>query len=530
MSTCHWSVRGTRARAPRAATPIVSSPVRNPMTSPPEPVRHGRRRQPLSVALLLALLAGCSLMPDYQRPAAPIAEQWPTLPASASDSRAAVDLPWQTLFSAPKLRQLVQLALDNNRDLRIAALNIEKARAQYRIQRAELIPQVGLTANDTAQRTPASLSTSGSAYVSRSYSLGVGISAYELDLFGRLRSLKEEALQSYLATAATQRATHISLIAEVAGSYLTLAADQDLQRLTHDTLRSRQKSYALQLTRAQVGNASQLDLRQAEGELESARADVLSADKQVALDRNALELLVGAPVPAELLPGSGALGKLLGVHEIPPGLPSDLLRNRPDILAAEHTLIGANADIGAARAAFFPSISLTTSAGRASGELSALFDHGGSSWSFVPQITLPIFSAGRLSAQLAVSEANRDIAVAQYEQAIQSAFREVADALAQRSVIDAQLSAQRRRTQAAQAAFDLVQLRYANGVASYLEVLDAQRTLYAAQQTLIQTELAQQSSLVTLYKALGGGWSEATDGQLAHAATGTGGPRTTPGA
>ncbi|CAM5202050.1 Multidrug efflux system outer membrane protein OS=Castellaniella defragrans OX=75697 GN=HNR28_001628 PE=3 SV=1 [Castellaniella denitrificans] len=404
----------------------------------------------------------------------------------------------------------MQLALDNNRDLRVAALNVEKARAQYSIQRAELIPQVGVNADGSAGRTPASVSSTGVGGVGHAYYLDVGISAYELDLFGRLRSLKAEALQSYLATEETRRAAHISLISQVASNYLSLAADLDLQKLAHETLRSRQEAYDLQTDLADAGNASQLELRQAESELENARAEALTTDNQVAANRNALELLVGVPLAADLLPGSGALVGMLGVREIPAGLPSDLLHNRPDILAAEHTLVGANADIGAARAAFFPSISLTGGLGRASDQLSSLFDHGGRYWTFAPQISLPIFSGGRLKAQLEVSKVERDIAVAQYEQAIQTAFREVADALAQRGVVDKQLAAQRKRAEAAQAAYDLVQARYDEGVASYLEVLDAQRTLYTAQQAHIQAELSQQTSLVTLYKTLGGGWNGRT--------------------
>lgn len=478
-------------------------------------------RRFLILGLLVSSLAGCAtLAPDYQRPLAPVAAQWPAAPGTAipapvstpsGDARAAVDLRWQELFADPGLRQVVRLALGNNRDLRVAALNIEKARAQYRIQRAELIPQVNALAAESAQRTPASVSATGVGGVSHAYSVDVGISAYELDLFGRLRSLKEEALQAYLATEEARRATHIGLVAEVAGRYLALAADLELQRLAHETLRLREESYGLQAERVATGNSSQLELRQAEGELESIRADALSSDQRVATDRNALELLVGTPLPVELLPNGGNLATMLGVHEIPPGLPSDLLRHRPDILAAEHTLIGANANIGAARAAFFPSIRLTATTGRASDDLSNLFDHGGRSWSFLPQINLPIFTGGRLLAQLSVSKAERDIAVARYEQTIQTAFREVADALAQRRVVDGQVSALRKRAEAARVAYDLVSLRNSHGVASHLEVLDAQRTLYAAQQLQIQSELSQQTSLVTLYKALGGGF-EAWDG------------------
>ncbi|MFO1217870.1 MAG: efflux transporter outer membrane subunit [Burkholderiaceae bacterium] len=454
------------------------------------------------------LLAACStLAPPYERPAAPIAQQWPQAASNAASNtnRTAVELPWRELYTDPNLRRVIEMALENNRDLRVAALNIEKARAQYRIQRSELVPTVAAGGSQTAQRTPASVSGTGTDVVSRSYALDVGISSYEIDLFGRLRSLKDEALQSYLATEETRRATHISLIAEVAGAYLSLAADLDLQTLAQQTVKSRQASYELELERLRARRDSKLEVRQAEGELEDARAQELGADQQVAADRNALELLVGAPLPTELLPTSGRLTSLLANHDIPPGLPSDLLRNRPDILSAEHTLIGANANIGAARAAFFPNISLTTTFGRASNELSGLF--AGRTWLFSPQISVPIFSGGRLEAQLETARVQREIYLARYEQSIQTAFREVADVLAQRAVVDGRLAAQRKRVEASGEALSLVRQRHASGVSSWLNVLDSQRTDLSARKSLIQAELSQQSSLVTLYKVLGGGWS-----------------------
>jgi len=469
-----------------------------------------RFKHALAPCALAAALAGCTtLAPKYQQPDAPVSAQWPTtLPASTEAEGSAVEIPWQQLFADPTLREVVQLALDNNRDLRIAALNIERARAQYRIQRAASFPEIGVSAAESAQRTPASVSASGVGGVSRVYNVDVGISSYELDLFGRVRSLNAQALQTYLATEEARRSAHISLIAEVATGYLTLVADLERSWLADETLRSREDAFGLQKERFTVGNANDLELRQAEGEMEDARVTALALRNLVENDLNALELLVGTPLPQEILEREPAgLDAMLGVDAIPAGLPSDLLQNRPDILAAEHKLIGANANIGAARAAFFPSIRLTASTGRASNELSELFDGGNRAWSFVPQINLPIFTGGRLRAQLAVSKVDRDIAVAEYEKAIQSAFREVADALAQRGVVDEQLDAQRKRFDAAQAAYDLVQLRYDNGVSGYLEVLDAQRTLHAAQQSLVQIELARQASLVTLYKALGGGWS-----------------------
>lgn len=462
----------------------------------------------LGVAVLLAcLLAGCSLDPDYHRPTSPVAPQWPVKDEQREQAGSSVaTLSWQRLFADPKLRQVVQRALDNNRDLRIAVLNIQKAQGQYRIKRADQLPQVSVSGEEKAQRTPASVSYTGVGGVTRAYSLDVGISSYELDLFGRVNSLKEEARQTYLATSWTRRATQISLVAEVAESYMSLAADQDLQRLANETLRSRQEEYVLQQSLTAAGKSSQLPLHQAESALESARYQALLTDKQVLTDRNALELLMGEPLPADLIPSPDSLAGMTNSQPISAGLPSDLLQQRPDIISAEHTLLGAYADIGAARAAFFPSISLTTSAGRASNSLSELFDAGGRSWSFSPQITLPIFSGGKLLAQLETSRVERDIYVAEYEKTIQTAFREVADALAERSVVDEQTEAQRKNVTASQASFDYAHIQYTSGATSYLDVLDAQRTLYEAQESLIQSQLSQQNSQVTLYKALGGGW------------------------
>lgn len=464
----------------------------------------------LMLGLLPAVLSGCiSLAPDYEQPMSPVSEQWPASPGMTGDGgRSVTDISWEQLIADAQLRELVTMALDNNRDLRVAALNIESARARYRIQRSALVPEVGVSAAQDAERALGS--------VSRLYSTGVGISSYELDLFGRVRNLKDAALESYLGLEQTHRSFHISLISEVAATYLTLVSDLELSQLAQSTLQSRQREYDLQLEKYAAGTGSQLTLRQAEEMLEAARVDVLGLDSAIATDRNALELLVGAPLPASL-PTSvdGSLDTILGLSDIPAGLPSDLLLNRPDIRAAEHGLLAANANIGAARAAFFPTITLTGSVGRASEDLSNLFDGGGRNWTFMPQLYLPIFSGGRLQAELDVTKIESEISVAEYERSIQSAFREVADALAVQGVVGNQLSAQQKRTDAAQAAHDLVKIRYDNGVASYLDVLDAQRTLYSAQQLLIQTKLTQKSNLVTLYKALGGGWTAVDAGAMA---------------
>lgn len=460
---------------------------------------------PIALAMGLSGCASLNMAPHYERPASPVAEQWPSNrnDTPAATPQTAQDIAWQSLFADAQLRDLLQQALDNNRDLRVAALNIERAQAQYRIQRSQLWPTIGAGVAENAGRTPASVSGTGNAVVSHAVSANVGINAWELDIFGRLRSLKNQALQQYLATEATQQAVRIGLIAGVANAYLDLAAAEQQLKLAQETLDSRQQAYELQQQLRDIGNASDLALRQAEAELEATRDTTLLLQSNAAIARNALELLVGKPLPVDLHT-QAALEAMLTVQDIPAGLPSDLLQRRPDILAAEHALIGANANIGAARAAFFPSITLTGGVGRASDSLSSLFDAGNRAWSFTPQLNLPIFTAGRLRANLKVSKVDREIAVADYERAIQSAFRDVADALAVRGSLDGRIMAQQKQVAAAQQAYELTQLRYENGVSSYLEVLDAQRTLFAAQQNQIATQLARQTNLIDLYSALGG--------------------------
>ncbi|TJZ64500.1 AdeC/AdeK/OprM family multidrug efflux complex outer membrane factor [Chitiniphilus eburneus] len=468
------------------------------------------RRTPMTLALVAALLAGCGTMaPDYQRPAAPVDAAWPQGEAyalrPASGDPAA--LGWRDFFIDTRLQQLIGLALDNNRDLRVATLNIERARAMYQVQRADLFPAIDAAGSGTHQRTPASLSPNGNAAVTHQYSAGVGFASYELDLFGRVRSLNDAALERYLATEEARRGAQISLVAEVANAYLTLAADQERLVLARDTLKSQQESYGLTRRSFEAGVTSELDLRQAQTSVDSARVDVARFTAQTAQDRNALTLLVGASIPAELLPNQ-TLTPVAVLAEVPADLPSDVLVRRPDVLQAERTLRAANADIGAARAAFFPRITLTASAGSASNELSQLFQAGAGTWSFIPQITLPIFDGGRNRAGLDTARADRDIAVAQYEKSIQSAFREVADALADYGTMDEQLAAQQSLTQATEISYKLADARFRKGVDSYLAVLDSQRALYSAQQGLIGARLARQANLVTLYKALGGGWQE----------------------
>jgi multidrug efflux system outer membrane protein len=484
-----------------------------------------------TAAAALALLAGCvNLAPVYSRPDAPVASAWPTPTATKAD--AATPLAslagWQDFITDARLRRTVALALANNRDLRVAVQNIEKARAQYGVQRAELFPSVAATAGATRQRTSAAASSSGASAIGTQYSAALGFSSYELDLFGRVRNLNEAALQSYLSTEATRRGTQISLVAEVASAWLTLAADHARLQLAQDTLASQQRSYALTGRMHALGASSALTLAQAQTTVDSARVDVASYTAQVALDRNALDLLAGATVPDDMLPTPGTPGTpdtpgtagtpdtpaatpASALVDVPAGLPSALLQQRPDVLAAEHTLQGANADIGAARAAFFPSISLTASAGASSTALSGLFKGGSGAWSFAPSLSLPIFNAGSNRASLDAAKAQREIELATYEKTVQTAFREVADALATRASLGEQLAAQQSLVDATQKSYTLSNALYRSGSYSYLEVLDAQRSLYTAQQTLIGLRLSEQSNRITLYKVMGGGGNTANE-------------------
>lgn len=464
----------------------------------------------LTLTLLAAsALTACTMAPKYERPALPVATTWPTASANGQTASAG-DLAWKQVFEDPRLAGTIDLALANNRDLRVAVLNIEQARATYRIQRAALLPTVNGTLSGTKSETPTAASGFGSAIGGsgsleiENYNATVGVTSYELDIFGRVRSLKDQALHSYLATEETARATQISLIAETANAWLTLAADQDLLALAKDTLKSREDSLALAQRQFDVGAASQLDLRTSQTLAETARADVATYTAQVERDKNALRLLVGAEVPADLQPAGGLITAQI-LPDLPAGVASDVLTRRPDVLAAEHSLMGANANIGAARAAFFPRISLTGSYGSASADLDGLFKSGTKSWSFAPSISVPIFAGGANKAGLDSAKAGQKIAVATYEKTVQTAFREVSDALATQATIGDRLAAQERVAAAAADTARLTKLRYDRGVDSSLVLLDAQRTQYTAQQGLINARLARASNLVTLYKVLGGG-------------------------
>ena len=464
----------------------------------------------LSLAVTAFVLSGCSLIPDYQRPDAPVAAQFPQGPAYSSNqapNQAAAEQGWKQFFHDPALQQLIQTALVNNRDLRVAALNIDAYAAQYRIQRADLFPAVSANGSGSRQRVPARASQTGESNITSSYSATLGISSYELDLFGRVRSLSEEALQKYFATEEARRSTQISLVASVANAYLTWQADKELLKLTQDTLDAYEQSFKLTSRSNEVGVASALDLSQSRTSVENARVALARYTRQVAQDENSLTLLLGTGLPANI--ASKPLSDDL-LSEVPAGLPSDLLQRRPDIVQAEYNLKAANANIGAARAAFFPSISLTASAGTASPTLGGLFKGGSGTWAFAPQINIPIFNAGSLRASLDYSKIQKEINVANYEKAIQTGFQEVSDGLAARATYKQQLDAQRGFVEANQDYYRLAERRYRIGVDSNLTFLDAQRQLFSAQQSLITDRLAQLTSEVTLYKALGGGWNEQT--------------------
>ncbi|MEZ6993177.1 MULTISPECIES: efflux transporter outer membrane subunit [Aeromonas] len=456
----------------------------------------------LSVTLLLG---GCSMAPDYQRPELPQGATW----QSNQTGEAAVSS-WRQQFLDPALQQLIATALENNRDLRIAALNVEAYEARYRIQRAAQLPTLAANGSGTRQQGSDDLSSTGQGTISSQYGANIGITAYELDLFGRIQSLKDQALETYLAQIETQRSTQIALVASVANAYLTLLADQELLALSEATLATEQESYGLTEHKYRLGAASEMELAQGRTALESAKVSLAQYQRQVKQDRNGLALLLGTSVPA-LMTEPATLAEVQ-LAAIPVGAPSSLLQQRPDILAAEHSLKAANANIGAARAAFFPTISLTATAGTASNQLSGLFDGGTGTWTFMPQINLPIFDGGKRIADLDVAEVSTKQAVASYEKSIQTAFKEVADTLGAQADYQQQLQAQQELVKASQTYFKLAEVRYEKGVDSYLTRLDAQRSLFSAKQGLITTHLAQLSNQIALYKAVGGGW-QAADGE-----------------
>jgi outer membrane protein, multidrug efflux system len=445
--------------------------------------------------------SACTMIPKYQRPKAPMPEALPG-DAAKPDAAAVANLHWQDYFTSPGMQSVIKMALANNRDLRIAALNIEKMQAAYGIQRAGLYPTIGVAASGARYWAPKNMSLTGKAQTSETDTLSFGVLSWELDFFGRVRSLSEQALNQYLATEQAQVSGQISLVAAIAQSYLAYAADNENLQLAQSTFEAQKAYYELIGKSREMGIASELDLRRAQSQMETARGDAARYRGLVAVDQHALDLLVGTPVPAHLLPkGFDTVGEL---KDVSAGLKSEVLLRRPDILMAEYQLKAANANIGAARAAFFPSISLTGGIGTMSPDLSGLFNWSQRTWSFTPQISVPIFAGGALKAGLKVSEINRDIAIIQYEQAIQNAFREVSDGLTRQVSLVEQLSAQRSLLESLNVSYSLSEVRYKEGLDGYLGLLDAQRTLYGTQQAFTVTRLAYQSNQITLFKALGG--------------------------
>lgn len=464
-------------------------------------------RKTLATAPLLTvalLLGGCTLAPDYKRPELPVPATLPaTGSAGAADEGAAADIGWREFFTDERLRGVIELALANNRDLRVAAANVEQARALYRIERSSLLPRISADGTMTEQRpggTAAALYGGGTI---ENWSASVGAS-WEIDLFGRIRSLSEAALQQFFATEEARNATRISLIAETANAWLTLAADRQRLATAEATMAAFGQTLELIKARFNNGAASGIDVRQAQTSYDAARSDVANLRTLVQQDLNALTLLAGTSVPENLLPDAGNEAPAT-LTELPVGIASEVLLRRPDVRAAEHRLMAANANIGAARAAFFPNISLTGMFGTMSSAFSGLFDAGTKTWSYTPAVSLPIFAGGANVANLKASNAARDAAVATYEKAVQTAFREVADALARRATIREQLEAQQSLEKASAELLQMSEARYRMGADSFLATLDAQRTHFAAQQSLISTRLARDINLVELYRALGGG-------------------------
>ncbi len=511
-------------------------------------IRRGAARRGASWRIaplvLTMMLGGCiNLAPKYVRPGSPVSAALPQGGAygtAEAVQTAAPDLAWRDFFTDPKLRKIIQLALDNNRDLRVAILNIAESRQQYRIQRAALLPHIDADGDATYEHVPAALlgattgasatgvsgttgvgsgtgvaggtgttATGGVASSNKSifiryYSATLGISNYELDLWGRVRNLTRTALEQYLATASARRATQISLISQVATDYVTYAADLERLNVAKDTVKADTQSLALTQARFQGGIASELDVRQAQTALEQARGAISTYTTTLAQDANAETLLVGAAIPPDLLPGP-LDDNFASLADLPAGVSSDVLLRRPDVVEAEHTLKSYDANIGAARAAFLPTVELTGSGGSTSLSLSNLFGGGTGTWSFTPAVTLPIFDAGINAANLRLAKNERDVAVAQYEKAIQTAFREVADALAQRGQIGDLVAANQAYAFATDRSLFLSTARYQRGTDTYLNTLTAELSTYTARQALVSARLTRATNLIALYQALGGG-------------------------
>lgn len=449
------------------------------------------------------LLCACTMAPKYERPGMPVPTEYHK--GAGLYGPAAQEIGWREFFTDPGMRMLIETALANNRDLRVAMLNIEKVRGQYRIQRADLLPTIAASGEYSVTNTPAEFTPRLERAIVRQYTASLGFSAFELDLFGRIRSLTDQALETYYSVEEDAKTARISLVAEVAAMYLQRTADRELLDITRATYKNRKGQYELVRNKFNSGVASQLEVSQAQSIMEEARSNVARYETRVGQDENYLALLLGAPLPKDL-PEVRSLSKVNMLADIPEGLPSSLLERRPDIRASEHLLKAANANIGAARANFFPTIALTGAFGTMSSDNAKLFQGSAEFWNFLPQVSLPIFDTGRNIARLDVSESEKRIAVATYEKTIQNAFREVMDCLVQRANIGDQMDAETALLKATTTAFNLASARYDVGVDSYLNVLDAQRSLYSAQQSYISTKLLRETNAIQLYKALGGGW------------------------
>jgi multidrug efflux system outer membrane protein len=476
-------------------------------------------RKFLLVCVSSAALAACSMIPDYQRPALPVTGHYPSGPAFTGRGSAAsgpVGAPaasfgWRDFFLDPVLQDLIALSLENNRDLRVALLNVSAAEAHYRSQHASLFPTIDATGGAEYERLPPGTGGTPYALHVNTYSLGLSAASYELDLFGRIRSLSKQAQEQYLSSAETRLSTQISLVAQIASSYLSWLADRDAIRVSAQTAQADERSYALRKLTMERGSGTALDVAQAESTLRTAQASLEQYTRAAAQDMDEIVLLAGATLPAALqarMEAQTGLASSSAVPVLSAGLPSDLLERRPDILAAEHNLLATNANIGAARAAFFPSITLTGSGGTQSGQLGKLFGAGTVSWLFQPQVSVPIFDAGANFANLDYAKVEKRVEIANYEKAIQSAFHDVADALAARATYVRQVDAQRKLVAADQRYYDLSKMRFDAGADSYLNVLVAQSSLFGAQITLVTLELSERQNLVSLFKALGGGWEE----------------------
>lgn len=473
-----------------------------------------RKTPTLLILLAATALGGCNMAPRYVRPTGAVPVTMPdggVYPAASADGQDVSAIGWRDFFLDPKLREVIALGLENNRDLRLAAANVLQARAQYRVQRSNVLPTLNATGSATFANSQGLAAGGGAGAVAGSgggtleiYQANVGVSAFELDLWGRLRNLNEAALQQYFATEEARKATRISLIAEIASAYLTFASDRDMLAIAEETLESYGRTRALTEAQFRIGTASELEMRQADTNYQSARNDVAALTAQIAQDKNAIDLLVGATVAEDLLPSGLGEGDYT-LPNLPADLSSSVLLSRPDVQQAEHQLIAQNANIGAARAALFPTISLTASLGTVSSSLSGLFGDGSKAWSAAPAATLPIFDFGRRTGNLAAAKAQQQGAVASYEKTVQVAFREVADALATRGTIDERLSALSTRAESANIAARLSDARYRAGVDSFLNLLVSERTAYGARRDLVTARLNRVTNLVTLYRSLGGG-------------------------